>query len=259
LHENRLTKEDMGQFTANFLSVLDLMPEPSIVSLTKLLEEDPNPTHLRIKNATGLSEEKLDSALILLSDNRISSDAKIIVLKTALAIRGAARKENETVDFSWTGPVQFSVEGISTVSIIKEMLKSATKTITIVGYSITEEAKEIADLLIESIKNNVKITIVIHSDNESKNLEILKKIWTHAKRPKVYTRIPGTDDVYFKIHAKIIVIDSTELFVTSANLTWHGMSNNFEMGLRVRGKTAAKAEKLISELIESKYLQEAKW
>ncbi len=139
------------------------------------------------------------------------------------------------------------------------MIKNAKKSVKIVGYSITEEAKNIIRLLEDVMNRNVDVTMVIHSDNENKNLHTLKNLWTGKLKPAVYTRLPKTGDVYFKIHAKMIVVDSSDLLVTSANLTWHGMTNNLEVGLRVRGVTANKADHLVEDLIKSKYLEEVVW
>ena len=56
----------------------------------------------------------------------------------------------------------------------------------------------------------------------------------------------------------MLVVDRSDLLVTSANLTWHGMTNNFEIGLRVRGNAARKAEDLIRNLIDRNYLETVK-
>jgi len=235
-----------------------MIPEHALESLRKSLESA-DVGAAKLKEVTGLSGEKLESILLLFENRDMPQDVLLLALETALAAAKRTRRELEKVDLSWTGPVQFSVEGRSTVSVVEEMLKIAKKTITVVGYSVTKDARNIIDLLSAAMKNNVMVIIVIHHDESNDNIEVMKRLWTYEKKPSIYTRIPGKNDVYFKIHAKMIVVDSEDLLVTSANLTWHGMSNNLEVGLRVRGKTAEKAQGLVDDLIQRKYLKEVSW
>lgn len=254
-----ITPKERRDFIGNVKTALEVIPAAQLQMLKKMIESgvELNPTNIR--KSIGMSSQCLEGIFLLIGNKKIPRDVIALVLEAAIESLQMGRKASEQIDLSWTGPAQFSVEGRSNISIVDEMLQTAKDTITVVGYSLTDDARRIVHLIEEAMKNNVEVIFVIHHDEKSDNISVLKKIWKYYKRPKIYTREPESKDIYFKIHAKMVVVDSLDMLVTSANLTWHGMSNNFEMGLRVRGKTAEKGQRLITDLIESKYLKEVPW
>ena len=258
MHDSGISNSERKELIGNVMTALEIVPENALATIRDSLEKNEILDSLKIKKLTGLSGQSLDSLLLLFQNPSIDPYVLLVALDTALAVTQNAKKNSEIIDLSWTGPVQFSVEGRTTPSVLEEMIRNARTSIIITGYSITNEAGHIIRLLEKAIEKKLEVIFVIHSDDENKNLETLSKLWTYEKKPKVYSRIPGPSDVYFKIHAKMVVVDRTDLLVTSANLTWHGMTNNFEIGLRVRGATAKKAEDLIRNLIDRSYLKEMK-
>lgn len=58
------------------------------------------------------------------------------------------------------------------------------------------------------------------------------------------------------MHAKCLLVDGSDLLVTSANFTFHGLHGNIEIGIRVRGAQAAEARKIFSHLVDSKIVEE---
>ena len=254
-----ISAHERKMIVGNILTALEIIPEARFGGLGNALDSMDNIDASSLRKTTGLSGEGLDCMLFLFDNQKVPRDVLTLALDSAIAASLQSRKNIEAVDLSWTGPVQFSVEGRSNVSVIEEMINRATRRITVVGYSITGEARNIVRLLIEAMRRNVDVMFVIHSDEESENIKMIKGLWGFHKKPKIFTRRPGDKDAYFKIHAKMVVVDSTDMLVTSANLTWHGMSNNFEVGLRVRGKTAESGQNLIDELVRQKYLRREPW
>ena len=58
------------------------------------------------------------------------------------------------------------------------------------------------------------------------------------------------------MHAKVLVRGAgVEVLVTSANLTYHGLSENIELGLRVRGPQAAAIAQRFDHLIAEDVLK----
>jgi phosphatidylserine/phosphatidylglycerophosphate/cardiolipin synthase-like enzyme len=159
--------------------------------------------------------------------------------------RVAANKE--IVDLVWTGPVQFSVPARSTIAVTKEIIRGATQNVTIVGYLITPGAKSVFETLAQRMRDGLHTKLVL--DDASKQFEVLRQIWPGgASLPEIY------EDKDQSVHAKLVVADSKDALVTSANLTYYGLRTNLEIGLRVRGKTAFQIESLIHALIEGKRL-----
>jgi phosphatidylserine/phosphatidylglycerophosphate/cardiolipin synthase-like enzyme len=57
-----------------------------------------------------------------------------------------------------------------------------------------------------------------------------------------------------KLHAKVLVGDRSDALVTSANLTYHGMETNIELGIHVTGQAAAQIEEHFRDLIRQNEL-----
>ena len=65
------------------------------------------------------------------------------------------------------------------------------------------------------------------------------------------------DDEMAALHAKTIVVDEKELLVSSANLSYHGMQGNVEMGIRLVSEDKAKqVESLLKEMVGMKVFKE---
>ena len=50
--------------------------------------------------------------------------------------------------------------------------------------------------------------------------------------------------------------DEKDVLVTSANLTFHGLEGNIEIGVRLRGEPAGEARKVFSHLVENGIVEE---
>ena len=224
-----------------------------------MLDGGTDMTASNIKNHAGLSGEALDTILLMLDSGKIPGEAVALALDGALRSHKRMKDGTETSDLSWTGPVQLSVEGRSSVSVLEEMIRGAHRTVIVVGYSITDDAGKIVSLLRDAAGRGADVTFVVHSDGDGANLRTLKRLWGHGSGARVFTRTADTSGTYFKIHAKMVVTDAFDMLVTSANLTWHGMNRNFELGLRVRGRTAGRGHSLIHGMIKSGYLAEVRW
>jgi len=53
------------------------------------------------------------------------------------------------------------------------------------------------------------------------------------------------------MHAKCLLVDGTDLLITSANFNFHGLHGNIEIGIRISGPPAAEARKIFSHVVES--------
>jgi phosphatidylserine/phosphatidylglycerophosphate/cardiolipin synthase-like enzyme len=132
--------------------------------------------------------------------------------------------------------------------------------ILLVGYSLTaqdgSEMIEIIELLGAASRNQAQITVVLHKDSEAQNRANLLAVWdVFAVKPTIYTWEPQAAAPYSKMHAKVLVVDRFDVLVTSANLTYHGLHENIELGLRVRGPQAAAIAQRFDNLIADQVLK----
>lgn len=186
-----------------------------------------------------------------------------VALRTAhlAAARDAARRPQ--VEVVWSGPEAGGPLVRPTSAVLKEMLQDvrAGGEVILVGYSLTAEdgspSKEVIHLLAAASKKHARITVILHKDKEEANRTNLLNAWdTFAVKPVIYTWEPHAQGApYRKMHAKVLVVDRVQVLVTSANLTYHGLSENLEVGLRVRGPQAAAIAQRFDHLIAEDVLK----
>lgn len=249
---------DRKRAVASILTVLDLVPKSRMGELLAAISDD-TIAPSAIGKAAGIGREAADGVAFLLEDDAVPRDAVALALDAALAVETRAAKGREVVELSWTGPVQFSGADRGHEPVLADMIGSAAKAVTVVGYSITGGADGVIQLLARAASRGVAVTLVVHDDGGRANMDALRRAWSGGDRPRMFTRDTSKEGDYYKIHAKLVVVDSSDMLVTSANLTWHGMNRNFEVGLRIRGTTARKGQALVDDLIASGYLEEVLW
>lgn len=253
-----MNHNDRRKAVAGILTVLDLVPKSKMGALLAAISDD-GIAASAVGRTAGISSEAADGVAFLLEDDAVPRDTVVIALDAALAVEARAAGSREAVEMSWTGPVQFSGVDRGHAPVLADMIGNATKAVTVVGYSITGGADGVIRLLERAAKKGVVVTLVVHDDGGRANIDALRRAWAGSDRPRLFTRDASKEGPYYKIHAKLVVVDSSDMLVTSANLTWHGMNRNFEIGLRIRGTTARKGQALIDDLIASGYLEEVSW
>lgn len=234
--------------------LVESMAESSICQINQALRSEEGISS-KLRGIQSIEAQQLDRFFMLIDDFEKDYDSVLLCLESASFVYNQVGLTENKIDLTYTGPIQFAVPGRSTGSVMKEMIRNAKKNVTIIDYIITEDEKEVAEELAKRIEDGVKVLLVIDNDKKGKNLDAIENIWKGLKPPTVFTRKKRSGDIYYKIHAKTIVVDSKDLLITSANLTWHGVNKNLEMGVRIRGKMAEQVELLVKELIETGYLE----
>ena len=146
--------------------------------------------------------------------------------------------------------LEFIKYGIrSTESVIEEMIQSAKYEIQIMAFVFTSRSIKILQLLEKKAEDGVNITIVINNLNEQEhNIIKLLKYLTVKFSPYV-TIIDFNNGSSRQLHAKVVVVDRSTAVIGSANLTWSGMVNNYELGVVVDGSAARKIGSIIDGLV----------
>ena len=253
-----MTPVERRKVAGKIQTVLDLVPRSKMDALINAIAGDAT-TASSVNREAGLTAGAADGVAFLLDDNTVQREAILLALEAARVAKTRALEGREEIEMSWTGPIQFSGGDRGHPSILADMITRASRTVTVVGYSITSGADGVIRLLEKAVARGVVVTIVVHDDEGRANIDALRRTWKNHRRPRLFTRDARTEGGYYKIHAKMVVTDLPEMLVTSANLTWHGMNKNLEIGLRVRGQTARKGQALVDDLIARRYLEEIHW
>jgi hypothetical protein len=246
-------EESYADIVGNVLAVLDLLPEERQVSVLEALEKHgAGPRDFR-SDARGLSGRPL-LALSNFYKLHLDDGMLILLLRTAMAAKRSVVETMDVCELIWTGPVNLPVPARNTLATMKSMTRSAESRITVVGYRIQEYAKPLINALSEAQAKGVSLRLVI--DRADSQLDAFATMWGNKKLPLIYFRKKNRNDAMSSVHAKLLIVDSCDLLVTSANLTYHGLRSNIEIGVRIRGKTAALADRIVNALINSKELEE---
>ena len=176
-----------------------------------------------------------------------------IAVLSARAGYHEARGQSPEVSLVWTGPALAPVRARSTSGVLLELIEKARSEIIIVGYTLTDGAAAIFRALAAAQQRRVRVTIV--GDQLEQNLHVLRSHWPSDQRlPELYTRPLSRVDEKSALHAKLAIADSQRMLVTSANLTYHGLARNIEIGLVVRAKPVMDVVELLTALIAAEEL-----
>lgn len=179
------------------------------------------------------------------------------LLIQSLAIQDSEdRDQTSKVELVATLPQELQYVVRRTSDVVKEMLQSVRDEVFIAGYRVTDgDLVRTLGLLASTVR---EITIVVNKDN--KDIDKILAAWPiGAKRPNIYSGIANQDgptDVLF--HSKVLIIDSREMLVTSANFSRHGLEHNFELGFRLWGPPVIEARELFRWAIRSRMLASGK-
>ena len=139
----------------------------------------------------------------------------------------------------------------TTDQVLLEMLRPPVEEVILLGYELTDE--KVMRLLIEVEAAGADVVVIC--DRTRGTAERILELG--FRRPRVFQdreRLDGPP--YSSMHAKCLLVDGTDLLVTSANFTFHGLHGNIEMGVRLSGPPAAEARKMFSHLVENRIVEE---
>ncbi|TCX53595.1 phospholipase D-like domain-containing protein [Dehalobacter sp. 14DCB1] len=153
----------------------------------------------------------------------------------------------EKVELVITAPNSFKLKALKTSVVIKELINGAQKSITLTGYSISDYFCDLLDVLVEKSRKGIYINLYVNDFNSKK--EQLDKLEMYKGRyMSIYDYNKG-DDKMAALHAKIVVVDGQKTFISSSNLSYHGLEGNVEMGVVIDSvRKASNVEELFKQL-----------
>ena len=129
------------------------------------------------------------------------------------------------------------------------LIKNAEKSVVMTGYSISDYFTGMLDTIIAKSQQGVYVRFYVN-DIEKSRASLVKMLAYRSKYLQFFEYEKNSDDKMAASHAKILTIDSDKSLVSSANLSYHGLSGNIEMGFLVRSADKAKQiEELLKELV----------
>jgi phosphatidylserine/phosphatidylglycerophosphate/cardiolipin synthase-like enzyme len=162
------------------------------------------------------------------------------LLRVAAAVRAHALSQ-EQIDVVWTGPGTHEVPSRSTEAVVLEVIEAAEERLLLVTYAAFPHEPLLAALR-AAVARGVRTEVLVEtraaagsflSAEPSRAFDGVSPLqmleWPVSRRPAT------SGAVRARMHAKLAVADRRLAFVTSANLTGSGITQNLECGLLVRG------------------------
>jgi phosphatidylserine/phosphatidylglycerophosphate/cardiolipin synthase-like enzyme len=179
------------------------------------------------------------------------------------------------VDLVTTGPEAGGVANRSTAVVVTDLFRNAQRSVLVAGYAIYQ-GQEIFQSLVERMElcPDLQVRMFldvprVQGDTSSIGDQIARFVHTFktsqwpnmAPMPSVYccdqimeTRAgkPGS------LHAKCIVVDNQQVFVSSANFTKAAQNRNIEVGLLVRSAVVSdRLRRFFEGLLDHHYFVQA--
>lgn len=183
------------------------------------------------------------------------SDDKILDI-LILMVRAMASNQQQRIELVATVPDSFLLKVRSTKSAVQEIIKSAQKTIIITGYSISDYVSGLIDMLVSKSQSGILVKIYVNKADGQSSID--KIIRYQSKYLQIFNYTNDADKMS-ALHAKIIAVDNEKSLISSANLSYHGMKGNIELGcLTYSKKISMQIEALFVQLTREKIIAKYK-
>ena len=188
------------------------------------------------------------TALISQTFNGKLKDVEIFSI-IELVLKSYLENRKEKIELITTAPPSFMLKTKRISNVVRDVIKNSEKSLLITGYSISEFVEDMIDLIIEKSQRGVFVKIFINDLAKQKSIDKLLRY--QGKFLQLYD-YANKEDKMAALHAKIILADSERAIISSANLSYHGMAGNIEMGTLIN---SVKLGKQIEEFFKSLVFQ----
>jgi phosphatidylserine/phosphatidylglycerophosphate/cardiolipin synthase-like enzyme len=177
------------------------------------------------------------------------------VVQLLVSDRGHRASAEALIDLVWTGPDVPGIVNRDTGVVVREMFRSARQSVLLAGYAVYQ-GQMIFKALAERMDQDTQLRVQMFLDiqrpwnDSSSTSELVRRFsedftrneWPGKRRPEIFydPRSLETDQQRrASLHAKCIVVDNDQAFVTSANFTTAAQQKNIEVGVLIRSKSFA--------------------
>lgn len=224
---------------------------------------------------TGSQADSIAQRLIGLDTAGFSAAQIVVMLKSVVAERTSHQRIEDSVDLVTTGPEAPGISNRDTAVVVRNLFSTAKTSVLVVGYAVYQ-GQQVFGELAKRMDDNPDLSVQMHLDirrdkDTSLESEIVRRFlnkfktsqWPSGRRlPDIYYD-PRSLDVdpskRASLHAKCIVVDSSEVFISSANFTQRAQQRNIEVGIRISSKQmATQLESHFKKLADASLLRLAK-
>jgi phosphatidylserine/phosphatidylglycerophosphate/cardiolipin synthase-like enzyme len=179
-----------------------------------------------------------------------TADQIVAVLELLERDRAAGRPSDPQIDLVTSGPEAPEISNRDTSVVVRELFAHAQHSVLVVGYAVYQGQRvfeALARRMEEITELDVRLFLNIsRPDRDTTASEILisrfaqrfkVSQWPSGCRlPEVYydpRSVADESPIRSSLHAKCIVVDAQQVFVSSANFTEAAQQRNIEVGLSI--------------------------
>ncbi len=193
----------------------------------------------------------LATKLSELSAFGFSAQQVAVLIDSMLQDRELFRHSDPTgIDLVTSGPEAPGITNRDTSVVVREMFAHAKQSVTVIGYAVYQGQK-VFEALARRMDSKPELQVALflnisRGDGDTTKSEILvsryverfkSNQWPKGSRlPIVYYDPRSVSDdtpIRSSLHAKCVVVDESDVFVSSANFTEAGQERNIEVGLKL--------------------------
>jgi|SRR5579883_235562 len=235
-----------------------------VTSLNHLVPED---------SAPGLSEYFRELSL-----GGITADHLALIMELIINDRRGRPRAEEVFTLVTSGVEPGNVTTRDTSVVVRDLFATANETVLVAGYAVFQGQKvfkALAERMSANPELQVRMFLDIHrkNDDNAEDAEIVSKFRERFLRyewpsqtciPAVFYYPPSLNKVATEravLHAKVVVVDRQQVFVSSANFTEAAQKRNIEVGLLLKSTALSHSilsyfETLVSEGIMKQAIHE---
>lgn len=187
----------------------------------------------------GFNPEQVTTVLTLLESDRTES-----------------RSPEPSIDLVTSGPEAPDITNRDTSVVVRELFAHAQKSVLVVGYAVYQ-GKRVFEALAKRMEELPDLDVqfclnISRPDGDTTPSQILvsrfaqrfkDSQWpSNCRLPVVYydpRSVADEEPVRSSLHAKSVVVDGEQVFVSSANFTEAGQQRNIEVGLKIHSEWLA--------------------
>ena len=181
----------------------------------------------------------------------------------------------DVVQLVATGPTELDNAPRPTSVVVSSLFREAEKSVVVVGYAVYQGQKvfrDLADRMTECPGLNVRLYLDIQRrDGDTSTPEEIVRRFCDRFRTTQWPAGKPIPEVYYDprsaavdrsqaaaLHAKCVIVDGHQLFISSANFTEAAQQRNIEMGLLLKSATLASTiSEFLQRMIRANVLQKA--
>lgn len=181
---------------------------------------------------------------------KFSAEQIAVLIDAVLRDRELNQLPHYSIDLVTSGPEAPGITNRDTSVVVREMFAHAKHSVMVVGYAVYQGQK-VFEALAERMELHPNLAVefflnISRGDGDTTKSEILvsrfierfkSKQWpAGARLPHIYfdpRSVADETPIRSSLHAKCIVVDEQDVFVSSANFTEAGQERNIEVGLRL--------------------------